>query len=71
MITTWRSDNSYKHKKSGKTVPLSITQIEQEVEKVLFTMWEYQSLGYRYCNTINSSARHQNDGDEIYEEEGM
>ena len=38
-----------------KTVPLYITPRDWEVEKVLFTMWVDQSLGYWYHKTSHSS----------------
>ena len=70
-ITIWSSDNSDKHNNSNNTVPIFTTPREREAEKLLFTMWVDQSQGYWSHKTSNSSTRRCNDGDEIYEKEGM
>ena len=70
-ITVCHYDNSNKNNHSDKPVPLSITPIYQEAEKVLFTMWGDRSLGSWYCNTSHYSARNHIYIDEISEEEVM
>ena len=67
----WISDNSRKWDNSNEPVPLSITPREREAEKVLFTMWGYQSLRSLSRKTRHSYAHCCNYGDESSEEGGV
>ena len=66
MIAVWCYCNSDKHDNNNKPVALYISQIEQEAEKVLLTMWGYQILGSWFHKNIRC-----NDNDESSEEEVM
>ena len=64
----WIYDNSEKHDSSDETVPLFITTREREAEKLLFTIWGYQSIGSLSRKTSHFSTHCRNDSDEISEE---